>query len=75
MSEQAYPEGPQPVERTHAGANFLEEQGSMARIRIGTGRKCEEEGMAERNCYELIITLIICIAYAAQGGGGGRKKS
>jgi len=42
MLEQVYPQGLQPVGRTHAGA----------------GDKCEEEGVAERNCYGLTMAPI-----------------
>jgi len=54
MQEQVYPEGLQPVRRTHTRA----------------GEKCQEEGAAERSCYGLTTTPIPHACHAAWGWVG-----
>jgi len=56
MLEQSIPEGLHPVGRTHAGA----------------GEECEEEGLAETTCDELIATPFLKPLHCC--GGGGREN-
>lgn len=57
--EQVYPEGLESMQRTHTGA----------------WEKCEEEGLAERNCYRLTQTPInLPLWHSGVGGGRGVRN-
>lgn len=55
MLEHIYPEGLHPVERTHTRSGY----------------KCEEEGTAERNCYELTKSPPFLMSAVMLRGHGG----
>ena len=55
MQEQVYPEGLQPVGRTHTGV----------------GEECKEEGAAERSCYGLTPAPIPHPSAPPEGRGRG----
>lgn len=79
--EQFVPDGLQPVERTHAGETLelqpmgmtmLEKLVKVCILWEGShteaGEKCEQEGVAKMNCYELTATPFPHRPCAAQDG-------
>lgn len=56
--------------RVHSGADFFPVGLQLKRrAHTGASKKCEEEGRAERSCYEMTTTCCFPSSYAAQRVG------